>query len=96
VTIGDSVTLGSRPARVPHVRAHLLGDELLLHAPGLETAHALNPSARAIWDLCDGTRTLSDICDVLAADVGRAGAELASDVRAAVVELARLGMVTIA
>lgn len=96
MTADHSITLHSRPARVPEVREHLLGDELLLHAPGLEAAHALNPSARAIWELCDGRRTLSEICDVLSADVGRTAAELASDVRAAVVELARLGVVTIA
>jgi len=38
-----------------------MGDELLLYDSERETIHTLNPTARLIWELCDGTHTIEDM-----------------------------------
>ena len=60
--------------RLPHRRTDVRlwdrGTETVLMDPGDDTAHALNPTARAIWELCDGTTTIDElveaICEVFA------------------------------
>ena len=62
-------------------------DELLLYDPRSERVVALNLSARAIWELCDGRHSAADVSatlseclglppDALEGDVGRAISEL--------------------
>ena len=69
-----------------------MGVELLLYPPGGESAHALSPSARIVWELCDGTRTIEQMCDELAPDVGRPAAELVTDVTVAIDRFNELGL----
>jgi hypothetical protein len=71
---------------------HRLGDELLVYVPRTDTAHALNRSAAAIWQLCDGTRTIADISREIGRSIGRPDEELLGDVTMAVSELRRLGL----
>jgi hypothetical protein len=54
-----------RPRRRHGVREAKLPDRTLLEVPGVEEPLNLNPSAAAIWDLCDSRRSLADIADEL-------------------------------
>lgn len=74
---------------------HEVGNELILFDTEREIAISLNVSARAIWELCDGARSVSEICAVLRDDLGTsAPGTLEQDVHAAVVSLLDLGAVS--
>jgi len=44
-----------------------LGGESLIHSAEHKEIHIINPTARLIWDLCDGTHTIDDIAQELRA-----------------------------
>ena len=50
-----------KPVRRPGVLATDVGDEVLLCGPDEQTIHVLNPVAKLIWELCDGTNTPQDM-----------------------------------
>jgi len=54
-----------RPRRCHGVREARLPDRTLLEVPGVEQPLNLNATAGALWELCDGHRTLADIADEL-------------------------------
>jgi hypothetical protein len=83
---------GPLPARLGGAHEYRLGDELLVYVPGTETAHALNRSAVAIWELCDGKRTIEEISEELGPCVGRSGVALLPDVIQGVTRLHELGL----
>jgi hypothetical protein len=56
----------TRPLRRPGVREARIVDDLHLEVPGAADPILLNHSAAAIWELCDGTRTLAQIAGELA------------------------------
>ena len=85
--------VASRPRRQEGIEAHGVQDELVLYVPGREVGVSLNRSARAIWELCDGRRTLAEISQELDQEVGCPGDELLADVGAAVRQLSELGLV---
>jgi hypothetical protein len=85
-----------RPRPVPGVKAYPLGVELLLYAPDARAAHALNQSARAIWELCDGERAADDIVRQLAESLGVPARDLEADVLIALAELASHGLLEVA
>jgi hypothetical protein len=88
------VDAGTRPARAQHVREYPLGEsEVILFAEGRQVVHTLNASAWAVWELCDGSRTIHDIAGELSAVVGRPAGELVSDVETTVRRLGALGLV---
>lgn len=68
-------------------------DELVIYAPGSSQAISLNASARAIWELCDGTRTLDDLCVELSGAAGLASDQLHEDVSGAITRLHELGLI---
>jgi hypothetical protein len=41
------------------------GTATWLVAPGTGDAHILNPTARAIWELCDGATTVEELVDAI-------------------------------
>ncbi len=82
-----------RPHHASNVREYPLGDELLVYAPEGARAHALNVSARAIWLLCDGTRSTEEIVATLAGDLECRPEAIAADVSAALQRLDALGLV---
>jgi hypothetical protein len=83
----------TRPVRASEVREYPLGDEVLLFAQGRQVVHTLNASAWAVWDLCDGSHSISDIAADLGRLVGRSPDSLLPDVVRTVDELGRLGLV---
>jgi hypothetical protein len=83
-----------RPHRLKEALENPLANETLLYVPSKDLAVGLNPSAGAIWELCDGSLTLVEIAQVigkrlLLSDIPPS---LMADVRAAVVELQTLGL----
>lgn len=56
-----------------------------------EGAVALNPSAAAVLELCDGERSMGAIIEEL--QIRHAGADLTDDVRELLASLAELGLV---
>jgi hypothetical protein len=87
------VDASTRPTRAAHVREYPLGEsEVLLFAEGRQVVHTLNASAWAVWDLCDGTRTVHEIGAELSALVGRPIEDLIPDVQTTVQRLGTLGL----
>jgi hypothetical protein len=81
-----------RPRQLAGVREYPMGVELLLYPAAGDKAHALNPGARLVWELCDGTRTALQISEELASDVGRPAAELLPDVNTAIRQFEEQGL----
>jgi hypothetical protein len=59
--MADPLSSHTVPRRVDGLLECDLPDELLLHVPGGPVAIALNASARAVWELCDGHRSIETI-----------------------------------
>jgi len=51
----------TKPIRKPGITAKDIGDETLLYSAEQEAIHILNPTAKLIWEFCDGERTLEDM-----------------------------------
>jgi hypothetical protein len=81
------------PRRRDDVRLYDKELRSYLVVPGRGVAHELNPTARAVWELCDGTTTIDElvdaICQVFSVERGLA----TSDVATAVKQLDAAGLV---
>lgn len=87
------VSDATRPRQAAGVREFPLGDaEMLLMSEGRQVVHTLNASAWAVWDLCDGTRTVVAIAEEVGALLKRPPAELLDDIRATVQQLGSLAL----
>ena len=82
----------TRPRQTPGVVTSEVLDELVAYSPASSQAVSLNVSARAIWELCDGTRTLDDICNELSEAAGTPPEALRADVQAAIDQMRDLGL----
>jgi len=92
---GDAVRRIGRAlvTRSPSVSAERVGRTLRMSQR--TGAVSLNRSARWIWELCDGSRTVEHITATLERRLGLAGVSLAGDVVTAVEQLVGLGLVRI-
>jgi len=50
-----------KPVRQPGIVAKEIGGETLLYNAEEEVIHVLNPTAKLIWELCDGEYTITDM-----------------------------------
>jgi hypothetical protein len=75
------------------VRKH--GEEVAVFNPDTETLTLMNPSAFAIWELCDGATTPAEMADAVAELASVAGEQARADVEKALDELGELGLVEI-
>ena len=50
-----------RPRQAPQLVEYEVEDDLVVYDPRKDLAHILNPTAAAVWWLCDGERLLKDI-----------------------------------
>ena len=82
----------ARPSRLGSVSDYGLGDEVLLYSSRSETVFSLNSSAKAIWELCDGSHTIIEIGQELGQRVGCSGDELLEDIIAAISEFRQHGL----
>jgi hypothetical protein len=53
------------PARRATVLVTAVGDERIVYDAERHAAHCLNQTAALVWQHCDGTRTVADICSQL-------------------------------
>jgi hypothetical protein len=86
---GDLAVL--RPVRRVGVREARVLDQMVLDVPSRADSLSLNPSASAIWQLCDGHRTLYDIACELEARFGVPSGGLHADVEATAEFLQKMG-----
>ncbi|MCA9975865.1 MAG: PqqD family protein [Anaerolineales bacterium] len=59
-----------RPFPNPAVEVHCLLDEAVLYHPERDAVLALNRTARVIWEMCDGKRTLLEMSRELGQELG--------------------------
>jgi hypothetical protein len=57
----------SNPIRKPDILLQEAGEETLLYSPEGRAVHVLNPTARMIWERCDGQHSADDIARELRA-----------------------------
>ena len=81
-----------RPRRRPGVTRRHRADEIELLAPGSDQAHVLNSSAEAIWELCDGERSLEAIAEDLGRRFEVAPEQILGDIEAGVRALEEAGV----
>ena len=80
-----------RPRRRTGVRVGRVLDQTVLEIPGRADVLSLNPSAAAIWDLCDGARGLADVTRELANRFHLTPEDLRSDVHSVIDRLESVG-----
>lgn len=73
-----------RPVRTPNVVAEPWGDNHIVHRDTHED-FVLNPTAFALWELCDGRTTLSEmveaVCDLFEVGRDQARADVVEGIR---------------
>ena len=62
----EQLNEGFRPRPRSEILEYEVDEDLTLYDPTSDAAHILNPTAAAIWWLCDGQRSKSDISTRLA------------------------------
>lgn len=82
-----------RPSQSDNLKIYNLWDELVIYVPDQEKAISLNPTARAIWDLCDGQQTLAEIVQTLGNQFSASEVDLLADIQATVGQFHKLGLV---
>ena len=65
-------------------------EDMVIYDPAESLAASLNPSARAIWNLCDGNRTVRQICESLSDSFDVPPERLEADVLSVVDQLCNL------
>jgi PqqD family protein of HPr-rel-A system len=89
------ITGQSIPSRLRSVLDYKLLDELVIYDPVSAKVAALNSSAGAIWELCDGSRSVDAICKEVAEHFGVSLEEVSMHVRVAVERLHELGLLCV-
>lgn len=77
----------SRPLRTPSALTYAVRDEAVVAGGKRSKLFALNPTARAVWELCDGRHTISEIVQQLAQEYDAAPNEVSEGVHAIVGDL---------
>ena len=90
--VPQDIPLTFSPHKKAGVMAQQVLDEMVLYDGNTEMGYSLNASARSIWDLCDGSRSLATICDTIAGELEIEATMLHDDVRTTVSELLKLGL----
>ena len=55
----------SNPIRNSDILLQEAGEETLLYSPEGRAVHVLNPTARFVWDRCDGQHSIHDLAQAL-------------------------------
>jgi len=85
-----------RPCRRKGVREGRILGSLFLEVPGRSDTVSLNASGAAIWDCCDGARSLAEINQALEARFEMPPGSLRADVQAVIQRLESIGAVRLA
>ncbi len=90
----DEARLLDIPQRVAGVREDQVEGELLVYLPEATRAVFLNGPAATIWGLCDGSRTLASMVELLAESYPEAADNLGADVVETIDQLRAAGIIT--
>lgn len=93
-TVASERSAAPRPRRAANIRVYPMGDEALVYLPAAAVAYTLNRSALAIFELCDGRHTVSDIGWECAESLECHPEVLLPDVDRGVRELCQAGLVS--
>jgi Coenzyme PQQ synthesis protein D (PqqD) len=85
--------MSARPLRLGSISDYGLEDEVLLYSSRSEKVFSLNSSAKAIWELCDGSHTIIEIGQELGQGIGCSGDELLDDIVNAISKFREYGLV---
>ena len=86
----------SKPLRVSNIIVQEAGTELVLSSIEGKAIHVLNPTARFIWNLCDGQHTLEAIeQSVRASFAVSENHDVRGDIQRTLKELADKGMLEV-
>jgi PqqD family protein of HPr-rel-A system len=86
--------MNTRPLRQGQAWMRRGSDDTAVYNPDTGTLHLLNPSAMAIWELCDGETTVEEMAVAVAELTGASTDAAESDVSAALAQLQNAGLVT--
>ena len=75
--------MNDKPVRREDVTCKQLDEtETMLYDPQTEALHILNPTARLIWELCDGEHTVEDMAAALKAQfTGVEGKDISGEIQ---------------
>jgi PqqD family protein of HPr-rel-A system len=90
---GLTVPPGYVPRRDPDVLELDLEDGLILYNRDSSLVHHLNPTARIVWYLCDGTADVGRLAAEIAEEYGLEADPIRTQVAALVAELDAVGLV---
>ena len=79
------------PRRRERYTVEWMDNEALIYRRPANVAIYLNETATVIWQLCDGTRTVKEIIDILVDAFPDAAADVRTDVKETIDELVRTG-----
>jgi hypothetical protein len=88
----DDIVDSTTPTQQHGILVCRAADELVIYDPVTSRAASLSPSACAIWELCDGIRTIHDICKALGESFIAPTESLYADTRRTVGCLRDLGL----
>ena len=83
--ISDSLDFVPKPAA--DIEAEVVEGEVLLYHPQQTRAIYLNPTAAVVWALCDGTRSVRDIIELVEECYPRSGQRVADDILVTISQL---------
>lgn len=89
------LSMKTSPTKKAGVMAQEVLEDMVLYDGNTEMGYSLNASARYIWELCDGNRTLDMICGVISKELDIEAELLQDDVKSAVSELVALGLLNL-
>jgi len=77
---------------VADVATEIVDDEVLLYHPQNARVIYLNPTAAVVWGLCDGTRSMRSIIELISESYPDAGTSLSEEVLATLNQLQKSGV----
>lgn len=83
---------GLRPLARSNQKAYRIKDEIVLVADDSEQVYALNASSSAIWELCDGSHSLTEILSLLRQKFSGQDVQMMSDITTALFQFQALDL----
>ncbi len=80
------------PTRTETIPGKDLGDEYVFYDAAGDSVHVLNATARAVYILCDGTRSIEEVARAIAGEYDVDEQTALRDVRETVARLVELGL----
>jgi hypothetical protein len=89
----ETVQPSDKPKRRDDIHSEELQHETVLYDQAHGQAVYLNESASVVWKLCDGSRTVSEMSDLLSQEIGQAADPVARTVAEIVGRFQQAGLV---